>query len=159
VVGDRARDHGGQDRLNARDLRIHIYEVLLDRGFPPTTVDIARHFRRSRGEVREALRNLKIGKTVLVHPKTEEIWMCGPFASEPTSYRVEGKRATYYANCAWDMLGIPLITNEWVNIETSCTDCGEPIRLSADPESAPPDDLVVHFLVPANRWYDDIGFT
>jgi hypothetical protein len=57
------------------------------------------------------------------------------------------------------MLGIPMIANEWVSIETSCTDCGEPIRVSADADSAPGDDLVVHFLVPARRWYDDIGFT
>ena len=133
--------------------------MLLDRGRVPTTGEIARHFGRGQREVKQALRNLRIGKTVLLHPTTEEIWMAGPFASEPTGYKVEGKRATYYANCAWDMLGIPMIANEWVSIETTCTDCGDPIRLTADPESAPSDDLVVHFLVPANHWYDDIGFT
>lgn len=133
--------------------------MLLDRGLPPATASIARHFGRGQREIKQALRNLKIGKTVLLHPQTEEIWMCGAFASEPTGYKVEAKRATYYANCAWDMLGIPMVANEWVNIETSCTDCGEPIRLSADAESPPSDDLVVHFLVPANHWYDDIGFT
>lgn len=85
--------------------------------------------------------------------------MAGPFASEESPYRVSGKRTTWYANCAWDMLGIAMIAHEWVSIDATCTDCGEPLRFSADPDSPSPEDFVVHFLVPARRWYDDIGFT
>ena len=131
----------------------------MERGLPPSAAEIGRHFGRSEREAKHAIAHLKIGKTVLPHPDTREVWMAGPFASAPTGYRVEGKRARYYANCAWDMLGIPFIANDWVNIATSCTDCGELIELSADAEVPPGDDLIVHFLVPAHRWYDDIGFT
>ena len=83
----------------------------------------------------------------------------GPFASEKTDYKVAGRRTTWFANCAWDMLGVAMIARERVTIETRCGDCGEAIQLRADHESPPRESLVVHFLVPARRWYDDIGFT
>lgn len=102
---------------------------------------------------------LKIGKTVLPQPKTGEIWMAGPFASAESPYRVTGRGTTWWANCAWDMLGIAMIASEPVRIDTHCTDCLSPMTLRADPARAPSLDAVVHFLVPARRWYDDIGFT
>lgn len=141
------------------ELRIHIYEVLLDRGVPPTVAELAHQFSSSVKEARAAIAGLKIGKTVLPHPRTGEIWMAGPFASEPTAYKVAGRRATWFANCAWDMLGVAMIAREWVSIESECGDCGDAIRLSADHETPSRDKLVVHFLLPARRWYDDIGFT
>jgi hypothetical protein len=33
------------------------------------------------------------------------------------------------------------------------------MTILTDPSTAPTEDAVVHFLVPARRWYDDIGFT
>jgi hypothetical protein len=145
--------------MNGRDLRIHIYEVLLERGLPPSALEIARQFGRTEREVKHAIDELKIGKTVLPHRVTREVWMAGPFASEETEYRVRGKWVTWYANCAWDMLGIPVIANEWVTIDTTCTDCRDPITITVEPNAPASDDLVVHFLVPARQWYDDIGFT
>ena len=141
------------------ELRIHIYDVLLDRGSPPRVAELAREFNVSENAARDVIADLKIGKTVLPHPRTGEIWMAGPFAAEETGYRVSGKRATWFANCAWDMLGVAMIAREWVSIDASCGDCSEPIRISTDHESPLRADLVVHFLVPARRWYDDIGFT
>lgn len=144
---------------DARALRIHIYERLLDSGLPPTNREIASYFAVSDAEVKRALAELKIGKTVLVHPRTGEIWMAGPFSAVETPYRVIGRRAQWFANCAWDMLGVAMIANEPVRIESKCTDCDSPMSLQADPSRAPTDASVVHFLVPARRWYDDIGFT
>ena len=141
------------------ELRIHIYDVLLDRGSPPRLAELAREYHVAEHDVRQAIADLKIGKTVLPHPRTGEIWMAGPFASEPTPYKVAGKRTTWFANCAWDMLGVAMITKEWVSIDARCGDCDEPILLGADHETPPREDLVVHFLLPARQWYDDIGFT
>jgi hypothetical protein len=57
------------------------------------------------------------------------------------------------------MLGVAAVARHEVRIEARCTDCGEPITLTADPSRALDAEGVVHFLVPARRWYDDIGFT
>ena len=141
------------------ELRIHIYDVLLDRGLPPRLSELARDFNVTERDARDAIAALKIGKTVQPHRRTGEIWMAGPFASEKTDYTVAGRKTTWFANCAWDMLGIPMIAREWVSIDTRCGESGETIRLSADQDSPSRENLVVHFLVPARRWYDDLGFT
>ena len=140
-------------------LRVFVYDELLARGVPPSSASIGAHFGVSQDEARQALATLKIGKTILVHPATGEIWMAGPFAATETPYRVVGERRTWWANCAWDMFGVAMIANESVNIASRCTDCGERMTIQCDPSAAPTFDAVVHFLVPARHWYDDIGFT
>ena len=136
-----------------------IYDHLLAHGFPPSLRDIAAHHSISVSEARTAVANLKVGKTVLPHPVTGEIWMAGAFASQPTDYRVVGKSVTWFANCAWDMIGIAVVANQDVRIETRCAHCDVAITIDAFPDRAPRGDGIIHFLVPARKWYDDIGFT
>lgn len=144
----------------ARDIRVHVYDHLLAHGVPPSSGEIAEHFGVSPAEVLQTLGTMKIGKAILVHPETGEIWMAGPFASAPTQYKVIGRDATWWANCAWDMLGVASLVREPVRIETHCTDCGDPMYFDvAASNETMRDDALVHFLVPARRWYDDIGFT
>ena len=57
------------------------------------------------------------------------------------------------------MPGIPIITGQSARVETKCTDCGEPLSFDVAPDRPPAVDSIVHFLLPAARWYDDIGFT
>jgi hypothetical protein len=140
-------------------LRRFVYDEILTRGKPPTSADIGTRFDTSASDVRLALAELRIGKTILIDPHSGEIWMAGPFSTVETGYRVVGARCAWWANCAWDMFGIAMIANQRVRVETQCTDCLEPIGLVADPSAPPNDDGVIHFLVPARRWYDDIGFT
>jgi hypothetical protein len=113
----------------------------------------------SPAEVRRALGELKIGKTILVHPLSGEIWMAGPFAAARTPYEVRNQRHSWWANCAWDMFGVAMIVGERSEVRARCGDCGEPLTVVADPVAEPEDVDVVHFLLPARRWYDDIGFT
>src|SRR4051812_44936580 len=139
-------------------LRVFVYDELLAGGTPPTTVEIGVHFGVSPNEAREALAALKIGKTVLVHPRSGEVWMAGPFAGAETPYRVSRGDRCWWANCAWDMFGVAMIVGGPVRIDASCTDCSAPMVIDCTPSDPPNDDAVVHFLLPANRWYDDIGF-
>jgi hypothetical protein len=143
----------------ATALRVLVYEWIMKHGVPPTTAEIGTALSISPASARLALAGLKIGKTVLPDPRTGEVWMAGPFSAAPTPYRVIGSRTSWWANCAWDMLGVAVLANEPVRIEASCADCGEPMILHADPRAKSSDVAVVHFLVPARRWYDDIGFT
>ena len=141
------------------DLRIFIYEHLVANGLPPTLETIAHRFGMRRSEAREALAAVKIGNTILVHPESGEIWMAGPFSATKTDYEAVAGNRTYWANCAWDVLGIPMILNEPVQIHTKCTDCGSAMTIDGSPAKPPTETAVVHFLVPARHWYDDIGFT
>ena len=45
-------------------------------------------------------------------------------------------------------------------VSSACPDCGEPLELEVrDGKLVDGADLLVHFVVPARRWWDDIGFT
>ena len=140
--------------------RIFTYDHILAHGAPPSSREIAEHFGVTPNDALQTLRALKIGKTILPHPQTGEIWMAGPFASSPTDYKVIGRATHWWANCAWDMLGVAVLVNEPVRIEARCTDCATPMTFQVDArDQSLNDDSVVHFLVPAAHWYDDMGFT
>ena len=145
--------------LTPQALRTHVYDVLLQRGLPPSCADIGTRFGESADAIRSAIATLQIGKTLILKPDGREIWMCGPFAAEATAFRVIGKRAAWWANCIWDAFGIAVIAGEPVHVATHCPDCNEPLQLHADPRQPPAEDFVAHFLVPARNWYDDLGFT
>jgi hypothetical protein len=72
---------------------------------------------------------------------------------------VRARDRSWFANCAWDAVGICAALHVDGTIETSCRDCGEAISLRVTDER--PDDatLLFHCLVPASRWWDDIVFT
>ena len=140
-------------------LRVFVYDELVDRGAPPSIATLGRRFDVPPNDARSALGELRIGKTILVHPQTGEIWMAGPFSAVETPYRVTLGDRQWWANCAWDMFGVAQIVGEPVRVDTRCADCGEPLALVCDPAVPPNGDGVVHFLVPARRWYENIGFT
>jgi hypothetical protein len=144
---------------NAEDLRLFAYDHIVATGFPPTLEEIGAHFEITQSDARQELAALKIGKTILINPESGEIWMAGPFSSIKTDYEVASGDRTYYANCAWDMLGIPMILNAPAKVHTKCTDCGSAMTIDCDPSHPPAENAVVHFLVPARHWYEDIGFT
>jgi hypothetical protein len=146
-------------RVDADDLRRFVYERIIDDGVVPTVADVAHRFDVSPPIVVDAIRHAALGKTLVLHPQTSEIWMAGPFAAYATQYRVTAGNRSWFANCAWDMLGIATVIGGAVQIDASCTDCGESIRYAVDPETDHVGDEIVHFLLPAHRWYDDLGFT
>lgn len=145
--------------LQKTDIRIFVYDTLIDDGRMPTAADIAAQFGVSRDDVLDTLRTARMGKTLLPDPRTGELWMAGPFAAQPTSYEITSGSRRWWANCAWDMLGVATLVGEPVDISATCTDCGAPLSFRFERESDTLPDWVVHFLVPARHWYDDIGFT
>jgi hypothetical protein len=140
--------------------RVFIYSHVADTGAPPTSEEIAAHFAITRDDARERLKALGATKRVILNKETGEIWMCGPFSAVPTRFRVHGATASWWANCAWDMLGIPASLGISARVDTSCACCDEPVTIEVDAENGPASgEGLVHIFLPARRWYDDIGFT
>jgi len=144
---------------DAGALRRFIYDELIANGLPPSTARIAEHFRVTPHAARTTLAEMKIGKTVLAHPTTGEIWMAGPFASKRTPYEITRGTSRWWANCAWDMLGVAVIVGPPVTLRAACTDCRLTFVMDVGEHGPPQSEWVVHFLLPARRWYEDIGFT
>jgi len=85
--------------------------------------------------------------------------MANPFSGIPTRYRVRAAEREWYANCAWDAFGICAALGSDGSVHTSCPDCSDPITVHV--RDRHPDDTapLFHCLVPAERWWEDIGFT
>ena len=90
---------------------------------------------------------------------TARILMAFPFSAIATPFRVTVGGRSYFANCAWDAFGIGAALHVDSRFETHCPDCQDRIEISV--HDGRPDDAspVFHVLVPAARWWSDIGFT
>jgi hypothetical protein len=136
------------------ELRRQVYRLFVELGRAPTREELGG------AGVDDGLRRLHDAHALVLHPGTTEIRMANPFSAVPTPHRVECDGRSWYANCAWDALGIPAALHADGRVESECADCGKPVELEVrDGRLARGADLVVHFLVPARRWWDDIGFT
>jgi len=82
-----------------------------------------------------------------------------PFAVGPTPFRVEAGGRDYHAICAWDGLGILAVLHADGAVETDCPDCGDAIVVRVRDGLLAATDAVVHFLVPAGHWSEDLRFT
>jgi hypothetical protein len=140
-------------------LRQFIYDAILADGVPPTSERIAGRFGTPRAEALRALADLRIGKAVLVHPVTGENWMAGPFSSVPTQYLVERDGRQWWGNCVWDLLGVAVLVGRPVRLRASCIESGEPFVADVDPTRGISSDWMAHLLLPARRWYEDVGYT
>jgi len=138
-------------------VRAYIYRHFRDEAAAPSTNDIASALGMSYEAVTRALDELAAAHAIVLQPETHSIWMAHPFSGVPTDYTATVGERTWYANCGWDSIAIlallgdgsfaakdPLTdtTNEWTVRDGLVTPGG-----------------VVHFLVPARQFWDDIGYT
>lgn len=141
------------------NLRGFIYDHLLAHGLPPSLKVIGKHFGWTTSQAREIVASMKIGKAVVPHPRTGEIWMAGPFAGHRTTFEVHAGNVTWYANCAWDVLGVAAIVGRPAHLRATCGDCGDILDATVSGTQVEPRDYVAHFLLPAREWYQDLAFT
>ncbi len=85
--------------------------------------------------------------------------MAEPFSAVPTPFAVYVDDQRYFGNCIWDALGIPAMLHADARIESSCGCCGEAMQLNVSAGTLAPADGVVHFAIPANRWWENIAYT
>jgi hypothetical protein len=144
--------------LDAR-IRYHVYDVTLAGGTPPTV----RHLTTTTGlpaeEVQGSLGRLAAARVVVLQPESGEILMANPFSAVPTPFVVETAQYTAFGNCIWDALGIPAMLRQPARIRTSCGCCGEAMGIEVGVNGLTSASGVVHFALPAARWWEDIVFT
>lgn len=142
------------------DVRRHVYFSVVANGGPPTVSETARALARENDDVAAAYRRLHDAHALVLFPDTLDVWMANPFCFAPTPHRVWAGGREWTATCAWDALGIPAALHGDGRVESACACCDDPLTLEVrDGELAAGGELLVHFVVPARRWWDDIGFT
>lgn len=87
------------------------------------------------------------------------IEFANPFATGPAPFRINTERGIYHAICAWDALGVLAALHSDGTVRSACPDCDEPISVSVRGRALASAEAIVHFLVPAARWYEDLRFT
>jgi hypothetical protein len=125
----------------------------------PSLDQLAAWSGRSPAAVLEALDALERAHHLALLPDRTGIWMANPFSATPTAYPVDTPRGRYWANCAWDALGVPAILGIDGWTETHCAGSGAPLSFGVRGGKRQGDDALIHLVVPPRNAWDDIGFT
>lgn len=140
-----------------RRVRAAVIHSLRDTSRVPPTAEIAASLGESESAVTSALRALAAAHRLALAPGAGSVWMAHPFSAVPTDFLVTIGSRQWFANCAWDGLSILALLGDGT-LDTHSPATGEPIRLSVSAGKVLGGALV-HFLMPARRFWDDIGFT
>ena len=142
------------------EVRLHIYETFLATGSPPLVSDTARALKLPPDDAGAAYERLSASRVIVLRPGTRDVLMAAPLSAVPTRFSVridDGRR--YYANCVWDALGVLAMLDRNGVVDATCADCDAAVDLRVESGVLAPSDAVVHFAVPAARWWEDIVFT
>jgi hypothetical protein len=140
-------------------VRVHVYARFVEDGRPPAVAETAAALGLDEAEAAEAYRRLAEAHVIVLAPGTTDVWMAAPLSAVPTPFRVETERGFFYGNCIWDGLGAVAMLGRSGRVETRCPDCREPLVFTVTAGELEPVDAVVHYAVPAARWWEDIGFS
>jgi hypothetical protein len=140
-------------------VRTFVYAFVVDRARPPTVAEAAADLGVRESEARDAYRSLHRRHELVLDRDGETIRMAHPFSGVPTPFRVHANGRLYWANCAWDALGIPAALHADAEIAARAAEDGAPIRLAVAADRVDGQGEVIHFRQPFRAWYDDVVFT
>jgi Alkylmercury lyase len=144
---------GSDDRV-----RVHLYERFVADGRPPTVEETGEALGIGRDEAEAAYRRLEQSRVIVLAPGTTNVWMANPLSAVPTAFHVESEGGEFFGNCIWDGLGVVAMLGRNGRVSTWCPDCQEPLAFTVRDGELEPIEAVVHYVVPAPRWWDNIGF-
>jgi hypothetical protein len=141
-------------------VKLNIYQTIAETAQTPTAAQVAQSLGAPAGAVLAAFDRLHKKRLLVPEPGDPgRIRMAPPFSGVETPFPVRVKDKTYYANCAWDALGVPAALHADAVIEGTDAHSGEPISLIVREGKPLPEPCVIHFAVPAARWWVDIVYT
>ena len=141
------------------EMRSFVYAYIVEHGLPPLSERAADEFGIETGEARAAYERLHERHALFLDPQTREVRMAFPFSAIPTQFRVRVDDRWYWANCAWDMLGVPAALHSDAEIVAEYVGDGTPVLVSVENGGLRGIDGVVYFPLPLRHWYDDLVFT
>lgn len=139
--------------------RLAIYEHFATVGSRPSVDEVAERVGKAVSEIREIFARLRAQRVLVLEGDGESIRMAPPFSGVPTQHRVHAGGVSYFANCAWDALGIPAALHRSATVSSRCEQSMEPLELQVTDQGPEHSDWLFHCVVPASQWWDDIVFT
>jgi Alkylmercury lyase len=144
-------------------VRVRLYQLFLELGRCPSSEEVATALQCNVSDVSAAFRALADAHMLVLQPGSGEILMANPLSAVPTPFVVETQADTgfrsWYGNCIWDALGVIAMLQRDGRVLTSCGCCGESMTVNVRNGAAEAKPSgIVHFAIPAKRWWDDIVF-
>ncbi|MFL5496004.1 MAG: organomercurial lyase [Gemmatimonadales bacterium] len=140
-------------------IKLQIYSHLARTTRPPTPAQVAAALGVTVPTVESGYQRLSQQRVLVLEPDGVSIRMAPPFSGVETQHRVRAGGKDYFANCAWDALGIPAALRQPAEVFSRCEQTLEPLRLRVHEGGPEPADCIIHFAVPAALWWKDIVFT
>ena len=142
------------------EVRLAVYDHFVARQQAPSVEEVSERTGRPAAEVSSVFRGLAEAHVLVLRPGTDEVWMAMPFSAVPTGFTVRVGESSWWANCAWDALGVLAALDADGEVIADDPSGGEHLRVRVeDGKPAGPAEGMIHFAVPAARWWEDIGFT
>ena len=140
-------------------VKLTIYRYFAATGLPPTAREVASVVGSVPDTIQAAYQRLFARRVLVLNPDGNSIRMAPPFSGIPTQHRVQVEKQQYYANCAWDALGVLAALNRDGTVYSRCEQSLDPLTISVRGGQPHPEPCVIHFAVPAAHWWDDIVHT
>ena len=138
-----------------RRVLAEVYDRLAATGRSPSVEQLAEATGADRTSVRHDLRLLHETHD-LVLGADGEVLMALPFSAVPTLFTVTAEGVDHWANCAWDALAIPIALDQDATISAETGGDRRIVEMTVVDGALAALDGLVHFAVPARRWWDDI---
>lgn len=140
-------------------VRLALYDEFVRTSLPPTSERLAERLRVPAAEVRASLERLAAGKAIVLQPHSREVLMANPLCAVPTPFRVRTRGQSFFGSCVWDALGILGMLGGEGRLDSSCACCGEAMTIDVAGSNVLPTGGIIHFAIPAKRWWENIVFT
>jgi Alkylmercury lyase len=140
-------------------VRQQVYTEVLATGRIPTSAELAATLTSEPPAVQAALIRLAEARVLVLQPGGE-ILMTPPFSAVPTPFLVIAEDTWQtYGNCIWDALGVLAMKGVDGRIHTACGCCGQAMEIEVRDGAPREAEGVLHFAIPARRWWEDIVYT
>lgn len=146
------------DELDVR-VKLHVYRYFAETGRRPNPEEVAARVGAAAEAVIASYARLFARRLLVLEADGASIRMAPPFSGVPTQHVVEADGIRYFANCAWDALGVPAALRKRAVVHSRCEQSGEALQLEVGLDGPERSDWLFHCLVPASSWWDDIVFT
>ena len=102
-------------------------------GSLPSIEAVAEKVGATPADIKQAYARLRASQLLLLEGDGVTIRMAPPFSGVPTQHRVTVDGIEYYANCAWDALGIPAALHRPGVVRSRCEQSLEPLASPGRP--------------------------
>lgn len=141
-------------------VKLNVYDTIARTTRAPAASEVAGALSAPLERVLAAFQSLHRKRLLVPEPgDPARIRMAPPFSGIPTPFRVVVGERSYYANCVWDALGISAALHRDARVEASDGHSGEGMTLEVKDGHPVARPCVIHFAVPAARWWEDIVYT